>query len=313
MTDLKHKIQNALDESRILVLGADILLGFEFTAVFQSGFKELSAPSRSLNIIALTLMLITLAFLLAPCAFHEITESGEDSVRLHRFATNVMEAALLPFALGLGANLYIPADRINGPTTGLIFGLATAATACFFWYGPRLLPRARENKGTKLRSSQMDRIDKNRTSVHDKIRQVLTEARVIMPGNQALLGFQFAVILQQGFNEMDMWLKWIHLASLSSIAISTILLLTPAAYHRIVEGGEETSHFYNVANRMTLASLPLLAVGLCGDFFVVLCKVSQKAGMSAVGATAMLLFFVGMWFGYPWFRRNYPRRYRLAS
>jgi hypothetical protein len=106
MTQLKDKIQDAMDESRMLVLGAEILIGFEFAAIFQDGFKKLSTRSQNLNVIALTLMLFTLVLLLSPSAFHQLAESGEDSIRLHRFATRVMEVALLPFALGLGARTY---------------------------------------------------------------------------------------------------------------------------------------------------------------------------------------------------------------
>ena len=57
MTQLKDKIQNALDESRMLILGAEILLGFEFTAAFQEGFKHLSISSQNLNLGALVLIL----------------------------------------------------------------------------------------------------------------------------------------------------------------------------------------------------------------------------------------------------------------
>ena len=45
MTQLKDKIQDAMDESRMLVLGAEILIGFEFAAIFQDGFKKLSCAS----------------------------------------------------------------------------------------------------------------------------------------------------------------------------------------------------------------------------------------------------------------------------
>ena len=45
MTELKNKIQNVMDESRMLVLGAEILVGFEFMATFQDGFKMLSIRS----------------------------------------------------------------------------------------------------------------------------------------------------------------------------------------------------------------------------------------------------------------------------
>ena len=145
------------------------------------------------------------------------------------------------------------------------------------------------------------------TPVHDRIRQVLTEARVIIPGNQALLGFQFAVVLQRGFSELAPWLKWIHLASLSLIVVSTIILLTPAAYHRIVENGEETERFYRLAHVMVLCSLAPLALGVCGDFFIVVYKLTDRFDFSLSAGAIMLLAFAAMWFGYPWLRRNHPR------
>jgi Family of unknown function (DUF6328) len=143
MTQLKDKIQNALDESRMLILGAEILVGFEFTAVFQEGFKHLSIPALNLNLGALVLMLLTLALLISPAAFHQLTEKGQDSVALHRFTTHIMEMALLPFALALGANIYLPAVAINGAMTGAIFGVTATLLALSFWYGPALLRRAR--------------------------------------------------------------------------------------------------------------------------------------------------------------------------
>jgi len=308
MTKFKDKIQDTLDESRMLVLGAEILVGFEFTATFQDGFRKLSSVSQNLNLAALILMLFTLVLLLSPAAFHQLTERGEDTVQVDRYATHVMEFALLPFALGLGANAYIPAEEINGTVTGVIFGLGMALLAFLFWYNPGMLRRAhgQHRKGNSMNSAEREPASGS-TPAHDKIRHVLTEARVIIPGNQALLGFQFAVILQQGFRELPQWLKWIHLASLSLIAVSTILLLTPAAYHRIVEHGEETEGFYQVASLLVLYALPPLAAGICGDFFLVVYKMTNQRGISLIAAGLMLSLFGGLWFGYTWFRRSHPR------
>jgi hypothetical protein len=38
---LNHKVGNALNESRILILGAQVLLGFQFRSAFEPGFSEL--------------------------------------------------------------------------------------------------------------------------------------------------------------------------------------------------------------------------------------------------------------------------------
>lgn len=295
MTQLKDKIQDALDESRMLVLGAQILIGFELASHFQEGFAHLPAASRGVNTVALALMLIVLTLLIAPCAYHQLAAQGEDRLDLLRFSTRTMDVALFPFALGLGITVYIPAEQIAGAGAGIGFAAATIILAGAFWYGPAILRTPKE-------SEKME--ETGHTSIHDKIRQALTEARVIIPGNQALLGFQFAVILQRAFIDLPLWIKYVHLASLALITVSTILLMTPAAFHRIAERGEETERFYRVTHRMVLCSLPPLALGVCGDFFIVLFKISGSLAPSLVAGGLMLFLFVGMWFGYTTWRRD---------
>jgi len=46
MTRLKDKIKLTLDESRMLVLGAQILLGFQFRSVFEAAFDRLPRSSQ---------------------------------------------------------------------------------------------------------------------------------------------------------------------------------------------------------------------------------------------------------------------------
>jgi hypothetical protein len=58
MRQLSDKIQNASDESRMLILGAEILFAFEFTAVFQERFRHLSIASQNLNLGARVLCLL---------------------------------------------------------------------------------------------------------------------------------------------------------------------------------------------------------------------------------------------------------------
>jgi hypothetical protein len=312
MTKLKDKIQTGLDESRMLVLGAQILIGFAFTANFQPAFRDLPEAFRYLNLLALTLMLITICLLISSTALHQLTEDGNDSARLHRFTTHIMESALALFSLGIGADLYVSARTIVAKTPAAIVATAITLISLGFWYGPHFLVRrnSRDSEGNMNDVSQ----SVMPTAIHDKIRHVLTEARVILPGNQALLGFQFAVTLQQGFRDLPPALKLVHLVSLSLIAISTILLLAPAPYHRIVERGEETESFYRVASKLTLSSLPPMAAGIAADFFVVVYKICNRYGLSVLAAMLMFCLFSGMWFGYPFYRKRYPaHRINLVS
>ena len=145
-----------------------------------------------------------------------------------------------------------------------------------------------------------------RTKLKDKIQHVLTETRVVLPGAQALLGFQLVTILMDGFEKLTTVAKYVHLISLCLIAVSIIILMTPAAYHRIVEKGEETEHFHRFASRTLLAALVPLAAAVCGDFFVVVWVVIDSETFALVCVGVMLVLFYGLWFGLP----SYWRRLR---
>ncbi|MDT7604539.1 MAG: hypothetical protein QOF61_2536, partial [Acidobacteriota bacterium] len=87
-------------------------------------------------------------------------------------------------------------------------------------------------------------------------------------------------------------------ASLALVAASVVLLMTPAAYHRIVERGEETEHFHRFSSRVLLAAMIPLALGVTGSFYVVLHKGTNSPVVSGAAATLLLILFFGLWFGY---------------
>jgi cytochrome bd-type quinol oxidase subunit 2 len=142
-----------------------------------------------------------------------------------------------------------------------------------------------------------DEQSQGKTKIEDKIVQVLTEARVVLPGVQALLGFQFITIWSDSFKDLAQSAKLIHVGALLAIALTTIFLMTPAAYHRLVEDGEATEHFHRFASRMLLLALVPLAFGLSADFFVVVEKVTSSFPIAIILSAATLCAFLGLWFG----------------
>jgi len=88
------------------------------------------------------------------------------------------------------------------------------------------------------------------------------------------------------------------------VALSIILMMTPAAYHRLVEEGEDTEHFHRFASRTLLASMLPLALGITGDFYLVAQKITDSGGLS-IGLSALaLLIFYGLWFGFTLYRKQ---------
>jgi hypothetical protein len=300
MAKLKDKIKTTLDEGRMLILGSQVLLGFQFRSVFETGFGKLPEHAQYVKLGGLGLMLLAVSLLMWPGAYHQIVEDGEDTHELHRFATAVMSLALLPFALGLGSDFFVAVESLVGRTQGIVAGIAASLVALFFWYGLEAM-RKHEHPTEAGEDDAMSKDEGEKeqgTKVKTKIEHALTEIRVVLPGAQALLGFGFMTFLMESFEKLPGSSKYVHLASLSLIALSVVLMMTPAAYHRLVERGEATEHFHRFASRMLLASMVTLALGISGDFFVVARKVTESAGLALGLAAASLLIFYGMWFAY---------------
>jgi len=145
-------------------------------------------------------------------------------------------------------------------------------------------------------------------TLNDKIKHVLTEARMVLPGAQALLGFQFVTMLLDDFDRLPESSKQVHLISLLATALSTVLLMAPAAHHRIVEQGANTEAFHRLAGRYIVWSMVPLALGITGDFFVVVRRVTSSVALAAISATLLLAASYGLWFGYTFYLRSQSSR-----
>jgi hypothetical protein len=291
MASTKEKLRNALSEVRTLVLGAQILLGFQYQALFWPGFEELPPYAKSMSAVTLAMMLASIACLVAPSPFHRISEGGEATLRQLRYTKLMLTSALVPFALAIGADVGIATLRYLGPALAGACAAATIALALLLWFGIGLMQRKHDDAREEERDEEVP--------LKEKISELLTEARIVLPGAQALLGFQLAAYLTEAFEKLSPTAKAVHTASLLLIALAMLLLMTPAPYHRLAEGGEHTERFDKVGVRLVLAALVPLALGLAGDYYVVLEKVSGSGALALAGAAAVAAASLTLWFVVP--------------
>jgi cobalamin synthase len=128
---------------------------------------------------------------------------------------------------------------------------------------------------------------------------VLEEARMVLPGIQALFGFQLIAVFNQRFSEIPEADQILHLAALVLTATSAALIMTPAAYHRQAERGQLSAYFIDLASTLiTLAMVPL-ALGICLDAFVVARLILEDLAAAAIVAVALLCLFSALWFAFP--------------
>jgi hypothetical protein len=292
---LESKLKTALDESRLLILGAQVLFGFQFEAVFQELFENIPADSQTVHCAGLAALLITIGCLIAPSMFHQIVYRGESRQGALKTATALAGASLLPLTLGLGSSAFVIFDRMFGRNTGILIGATFTAVALGLLYGLGLYLRRGERKMPQEEAS---------TPLKTKIEQLLTEARVIIPGCQALLGFQFVATLTKSFSELPIFVKYVHSAGLCAVALSVLLLMTPAALHRIAFHGEDNEDFFRIGSRFVIAAALPLAIGISAAVFVVYYKVSQNMTFAGISAAIALCVLLSFWYVFPLRRRG---------
>ena len=289
---LGRKIKTALGETRLLILGAQILFGFHFNAAFQDGFPGLALPSRYLHTLAFFAMACTIGCLIAPSMQHRLVERGHATTRMLRVTTRFAAAALVLFALALGMDLYIVVEHRFGLFWGLLIGIGLGTMALLFWYGAEWMLRPSGRKEDKM-PSQED------TPLEARVEQMLTEARVLIPGAQALFGFQLGVMLMDAFGQLPATAKAVHTAALCCIVIAIILLMAPAAFHRVTFGGQDTEEFYRLGSRLVVAGAVPLAAGIAADLDVAIQSSLGSQPIAMAVAIVVGLVLAGLWFIYP--------------
>ena len=149
--------------------------------------------------------------------------------------------------------------------------------------------------------------------LHARIEQMLTEARVILPGAQALLGFQLVIVLTAAFEKLPESSRILHALALLAITLSVALLMTPPALHRIVWAGEDTEAVLRTGGPITVAALLPLALGMSADAYVVFARITGSPALAGITSGAVLLCLLALWFAWPLARRGRQRSPAISA
>jgi hypothetical protein len=290
--DLNSLLKISLDELRMQMLGAQVAFGFQFQSLFQDRFDVADPARRAVALAGLIFMILTLGLLIAAPAVHRIADAGQASARTQQLTASLAHVALITLAIGITAAVFVAVATAFGFQAGAIAAAMTAAVTLFAWHGWGRLLRPGTRQSTVNDATHS-------TSLHDRIDYVLTEARVMLPGAQALFGFQLLVPLMTSFETLPVVARTVHLAALALVAMAVVLLIAPAAIHRIAFEGMDDPQFLRLASRLLTAALIPLALGVASELYVAgvrLLPGSPVAPWMAAGAACVL---IGFWYALP--------------
>jgi hypothetical protein len=147
-------------------------------------------------------------------------------------------------------------------------------------------------------------------SLKDQSSNIHEEARMVLPGVQALFGFQLIAAFNQRFSQLDECDAAIYLAALIVVAMVAGLVMTPAAYHRLSERDVVSKYFTVLSSRLIAAAMIGLAVAIGADVYIVARMVGLRLQAAVMLGAATILALLCLWIAFPlWHRARVPRRH----
>jgi len=134
----------------------------------------------------------------------------------------------------------------------------------------------------------------------DAASQLLDECRMVLPGIQALFGFQLIAFFNQGFGDkLSPGEQALHLGATLAVALAAALVMTPASLHRQAEQMSVSRRFVATASRFLLASMVPLALGICTDVYLVSRMVLKESAPALAIAGGLMGVLILFWLVFP--------------
>ncbi len=111
--------------------------------------------------------------------------------------------------------------------------------------------------------------EEQRESIKDEMITVIEEARMVLPGVQALFGFQLIAVFSNTFDSLSHGERRLHLLAMALVALTIVLIMAPAAFHRIAKRGWVSRQLIDTTSNFLTASMAMLMVALSVEFGLV--------------------------------------------
>jgi Family of unknown function (DUF6328) len=138
--------------------------------------------------------------------------------------------------------------------------------------------------------------------------ELISEMRVAAIGIQVLFAFLLVVPFNARWGKVSSFDRYDYFVTLLCIAIAAALLIAPSIHHRLLFRRRQKAFVVDVGNRLMIAAMVFLSIGLTGILVLVSDVVLGGVAAAVVGATSAVLV-AALWFGLPLLRRRHLQRF----
>jgi hypothetical protein len=129
---------------------------------------------------------------------------------------------------------------------------------------------------------------------------LLEECRMVLPGIQALFGFQLIAVFNNAFDEkLSPGEQQLHFLALFLVALSAALVMAPAAIHRQSQQREVSERFIWLSSLLLHVSMLPLALGLTLDVYLIARVVFDAPVVGFVFAALLFMALLALWLVLP--------------
>ncbi|MEU6079405.1 DUF6328 family protein [Streptomyces sp. NPDC047108] len=152
-----------------------------------------------------------------------------------------------------------------------------------------------------------DRPETPRERVNRRWNEILQETRVAQTGIQILFGFLLSVAFTSRFEDLSTPDRSIYVVTVVLGAAATASLIAPVSIHRFLSGQRMKDEVVDVAGRLMMGGMVLLALTV-GSTLLLLLRVVIPGLLAEILVGVVMLWFILCWYLLPvWLRRRSSR------
>ena len=162
--------------------------------------------------------------------------------------------------------------------------------------------------GTGRRPSDEGRDETRKERINRELIELLNELRVALPGVQFLFAFLLIVPFQPTAKDLTDFHRDVYFVALIASAVATLLLIAPAAQHRVLFRQHAKENLLRRSHRSALAGLLALGVAICAVLLLVVDVLFDNRTQAWLTAGAVALLMLWWWITVPYYQRAHSEQ-----